>query len=1107
MSLRALQDYTFTSKYARYVPEKKRRETWSEAVERVRDMHIHRYPQIEEEITWAFEQIKQKRVLGSQRALQFGGAPIEKKNSRIYNCIASYCDRVRFFQECFWLLLCGCGTGFSVQQHHVAKLPELAIKRKSINKVYVIPDTIEGWADALGVLMSSYLKNGEFPDFEGYDVIFDYSLIRPEGAPLRSSSGKAPGPEPLRQSLEWVRKLLKRCVDRGQLRLRPIDCYDIVMFASEAVLSGGVRRSATICLFSPEDEEMAKAKTGNWRHENPQRGRSNNSAMLVRDETTREQFEQLMQWVREYGEPGFVWSDSRELLVNPCLTKDSVIATGKGLMTIKSLIGKQFLALVDGELHSSTNEGFWKTGTKDVVKLTFESGRTLRLTGNHKVMTTKGWKEAKDITADDSVVINNHRNLNVDQDSKSYAQGYCLGNFLGDGNVSKKSAEMKWWGGDQLEQRKNCLSLLEQAGWRSNNHKEDVDNNSTYSTIGSRLLYKFAEDKRCLSNGKQLTEESLEGNASYLAGLIAGYFDSDGTVLVNHQKGCSLRIPSSNLNNLRCLQIALNYLGITSNIYQERRPEGFRNLPDGKRGLKEYFCKANHELCISCDNIVRFASVVNLQNKDKHKKLTQLIEGYKRVPNRTSFVDKVIAITEDGTEEVYDCSIPGLNAFDANSVYVHNCGEIGLLGYSKRTGKSGWHACNLCEINGGKCKTADDFMIAAEAAAIIGTCQAGYTDFGYLGQTTKEIVEAEALLGVSITGMMDNPDVLFDAKLQRQVAKHILKVNERIAKKIGINPTARATCVKPAGTSSCVLGTASGIHAHHARYYFRLSQANHLEGPLRFYEQHNPLAVEKCVWGSGKDKVIYFCVEVPKGARTKNDVGAMDLLKLVLETQKNWVMAGRVQERCAEPFLCHNVSNTITVGEDEWDLVTKFIYDNRKYFAGVTLLPKSGDKDYPQAPFTAVHTPREIVQEYGDGSVMASGLIVDALHAFDNNLWVACDCVLGTGEPLEEPKEPENFDDDVVSFKSQMLYSEAMRIYKARKDWCRRAVQFADRYFDGDLRKMTYCLKDVSNWKLWCDLKREYQDVDYSQMVEERDDTKLAQEVACAGGSCEIQYA
>ena len=1116
MSLSALQEYTFVSKYARYLPEKKRRENWNEAVDRVRDMHLRRYPQIKEEITWAFEQVRKKRVLGSQRALQFGGKPIEKKHARIYNCISSYCDRMRFFQECFWLLLCGCGTGFSVQKHHIAKLPNFLPERRNKQKTYLIPDSIEGWADSLGVLLSSYMPNGDFPEYEGFDVVFDYSLIRPEGAPLGSSSGKAPGPEPLRIALEQARSVLEDCLKQDMKHLRPIDAYDIVMHTSDAVLSGGVRRSATICLFSPDDKEMATAKTGNWLNENPQRSRSNNSALLVRGETTKQQFEELMGYVREFGEPGFIWADSPELMVNPCVTGDTLIATTDGLKKANNLIRKPFSALVDGESYRSKN-GFWKTGDREVVQIQFSSGRQLEVTENHLIMTTSGWKTAGDLTSEDEVVINNHRSgkwrvSTEDEvkwsaiDRRDYARGYCLGNFLGDGNISKSSAQMKWWGPDRDDYRRDALTLLEDAGWKNIHHKNEQNTTADYATLESIQLLEFAKSCNCMGEEKTLTAECLEGTWRYLSGLIAGYFDADGTVAVNHKKGCSLRITSANLKNLEFLQIALNSFGIYSKIYNDRYPEGSRMLPDGNGGKKEYFCKATHELCIACNNIPEFQKMIVLRNKDKIESIAAIVDGYKRTPNRTHFVDHVIGKTNLGVKPVYDAEIDDIHAFDANSVYVHNCVEIGMYPVDVTTGLSGWEACNLCEINGGKCKTPEDFETAARAAAIIGTCQAGYTDLAYLGETSRRIIEREALLGVSITGMMDNPDIIFDPKLQRKNAKLILKINEEIAKKIGINPTARATCVKPAGTTSCILGTASGIHPHHANLYIRRSQGNYLEPPLQHFKKTNPLAVEKSVWSAnGTDEVIAFCVEVPKGAKTKNDIDALALLEHVKSTQQNWVMTGTVKSRCTADWLVHNVSNTITVRNEEWEEVTDYIYKNRKYFAGISLLPITGDKDYPQAPFTAVYRPAQLVKMYGDASVMASGLIVDALHAFNDNLWKACDAVLELGDPILEPVQ-EEADGDHINIENIRNFEQEQQIYELKMDWVRRAKQFAERYFDGDIKSMTYCLKDVNNWKYYCDLMREYKDVDFNEMIEETDQTKLEQTIACAGGSCDLQY-
>jgi ribonucleoside-diphosphate reductase alpha chain len=720
-------NYTFVSKYARWLPEKKRRETWNEAVDRVKQMMLDKYADknIIEYIDFAYEAMRKKRVLGSQRALQFGGDPIFSHNSRIYNCITSYVDRPRFFQECMYLLLCGCGTGFSVQKHHVAKLPNLRqVSAKGSSVKHVIDDNIEGWSDAIGILVSSYFEDCDlFPEYSGKSVTFDYSKIRPAGSYLKSSGGKAPGPEPLKKALNNIKNILDRALKKGQEKLKPIDAYDMVMFAADAVISGGVRRSATICVFSPDDEEMAKAKTGSWFIDNPQRGRSNNSALLLRDNTSKEQFENLMNSVKEFGEPGFVWSDSTELIVNPCV-------------------------------------------------------------------------------------------------------------------------------------------------------------------------------------------------------------------------------------------------------------------------------------------------------------------------------------------------------------------EIGMWPVDETTGETGWQACNLSTINCAKVKTEQDFYDACKAAAIIGTLQAGFTKFEYLGSVSERIVAREALLGVSMTGMMEKHDICLDPEIQRRGAEIVKEVNEKVAELIQINKAARTTCIKPEGSSSCILGTSSGIHPHHAKRYIRRVQANKMEPIYQYFKEINPRACEKSVWSNNdSDDVVAFCVEVPDGSKLKNQVSAIDLLEYVKSTQQNWVMSGTNKELCTQKWLVHNVSNTINVKPEEWNLVTDFIYDNRQYFCGISLLPIAGDKDYAQAPFTTVYLPSEQVQHYGDAAMFVSGLIEVGLKLYDDNLWAACDSLLGFGQKIKDEE---------------------------KKVYLDRCQKFANKYMNGDLKLLTYCMKDVYNWKDWIDMKREYVDIDYTNVIEEENNVNPVQEISCAGGKCDL---
>ena len=322
-----LSESKFYMGYSRWLEDKQAYESWDESVERVMQMHRQKYkdklnPVLNELFDYAEQAYKEQLVLGAQRALQFGGEQLMNHQMRNYNCSVSHCDRPAFFNEAFYVLLCGCGVGFSVQKHHVDKIPSIHQRSKKKVKIFQVPDSIEGWADSVAVLMSSYLTEGAvFPEYKGCQVHFDFSQIRPKGSMI-SGGFKAPGPDGLRSTLIKIESLLdKELSDKTEVKLRPITAYDITMHISDAVLSGGVRRSATICLFDKFDNEMLNAKTGNWFIENPQRGRSNNSVMLKRDELTRDEWSNIMKSVKAYGEPGFCFVDDLEFAVNPCVNK------------------------------------------------------------------------------------------------------------------------------------------------------------------------------------------------------------------------------------------------------------------------------------------------------------------------------------------------------------------------------------------------------------------------------------------------------------------------------------------------------------------------------------------------------------------------------------------------------------------------------------------------------------------------------------------------------------------------------------------------------------------------------------------------------------------
>lgn len=747
-----LSNYIFTAKYSRYLPDKKRRETWKESVDRIRNMMLEKYKDkdIDAEINWAYDLMYKKKILGSQRALQFGGKAVLDHNCRAFNCSASYCDRLRFFQECMYILLCGTGVGFSVQKHHIDKLPKFDEKHKKFRtekKIYKIEDSIEGWADSIGVLLSNYFEDPIFPEYSasvGY-IDFDYSLIRPKGSYISSSSGKAPGPEPLKFAHIKIKELLDNCLLKGQDKLKPINAHDLICHISDAVLAGGVRRSALLSLFSKYDEEMFNAKIGNWFDENRQRARANNSCLLLRDDISYDEFQKLFKYTKEHGEPGIVWCDNLEYLLNPCA-------------------------------------------------------------------------------------------------------------------------------------------------------------------------------------------------------------------------------------------------------------------------------------------------------------------------------------------------------------------EVGLYAYDNN-GKSGWEFCNLCTINSGNIVDENDLYERANAAAIIGTLQAGLTDFRYLGEITENINKREALLGVSLSGIMEKTDLTLDKNILKKAVKIIKEVNKKIAYKIGINTAARLTCIKPDGNSSTFLSTSSGIHPHHFKRYIRRVQNNKTESVYKFFKSINPQATEESVWSANKnDDNILFPIEIPDGSKTKNQISALEMLDNIKLIQENWINTGKNKNKCVKPWLNHNVSTTVIVKDNEWDDVIKKVYEDRQYYGGLSFLSDKGDKDYQQAPFSSVLTSREIVKEYGEASIWCSGLIELGLQAFSNNLWDACDFVIKCQN------------DDAINHLGLKNYTNGM-IKEMEKDFSIAGLKirflskfnkFAANYFDKNIKKLTYCLKDVYNWKLYNDLLKNFKKVDYTLMLEEEDFTNFEGDIACSGGVCNI---
>jgi len=571
LSNQILSDITVHMKYAKYLPQKQRRETWEELVTRNKEMHQKKYPSLKEEIETVYKMVYDRKVLPSMRSLQFGGRPIEISPNRVYNCAFLPIDHIDAFSETMFLLLGGTGVGYSVQKHHVDKLPEIRKPDPNRTRRYVVSDSIEGWADAIKVLMKSYFGvNSSTP-------IFDFSDIRPKGALLVTSGGKAPGPQPLKDCVHNIKKVLDAKVDRE--KLTTLETHDIVCHIADAVLAGGIRRAALISLFSADDNEMISCKSGAWWELNPQRGRANNSAVLLRNKITKEFFMDLWKRVEMSGagEPGIYFSYDKDWGTNPC-----------------------------------------------------------------------------------------------------------------------------------------C-------------------------------------------------------------------------------------------------EIAL-------------RPYQF---------------------------------------------------------------------------------------------------------------------CNLCEVNVSNIESQEDLNERVKAAAFIGTLQAGYTDFHYLRDVWKRTTEKDALIGVSMTGIGSGVVLGYD---MTEAAEMVKIENKRVAELININPSARTTTVKPAGTTSLTLGTSSGIHAWHNDYYIRRVRVGKNEAIYTYLSIYHPELIEDEVFRPHDTAVISVPQKAPEGSILRHE-SPFQLLERVKKVSQEWIKPGH---RTGQNT--HNVSATISLKDEDWDLAGEWMWDNREFYNGLSVLPYNGGT-YQQAPF------------------------------------------------------------------------------------------------------------------------------------------------------------
>lgn len=500
-------------------------------------------------------------------------------------------------------------------------------------------------------------------------------------------------------------------------------------------------------------------------------------------------------------------------------------------------------------------------------------------------------------------------------------------------------------------------------------------------------------------------------------------------------------------------------------------------------------------ICHSADAVLsaglrRSALICLFDKNDEEMINSKTGDWYITNPQRGRSNNSVKLIKGQYTKEEYDYFAdkikqfgePGFALVDDERFCTNPCFEIGFIPINPYNKKTAISFCNLNEINANDINTKEEFLERVKAAVLLGTLQCGYTNFPFLGKDTEELVRYENLLGISITGWFDNP-LLFNEEWLKEGSELAIKINRELAEKLQINPSARITCTKPSGNASVILGTSSGIHPTHSKKYFRIMQINKSSEIAQWILKNRPEMIEESIWSANKtDYVIYVPIIENDNVITKNDITSIEFLDKVKFVQQNWVLNGMNKELGYSPYVTHNVSNTVVV--EDWEKTFEYLFNNKDYFCGVSFLPKTGDKIYKQAPFTSVLSLEEIIEKYGNGAIFASGLIVDLLHVFNNDLWDACSAVID---------------------KNFFLSGNNIEVL-SKKDLIRRTKKYSKNYFKNDMNKTIDCIKDIHLYHKWCNILRNFKDIELSEILTKPKYLKADElgAVACAGGACEI---
>lgn len=992
----AISNYIHASKYARYVPELQRREVYDETVARVEHMHLKRFAAVEgmgEEITRAFDLVRAKRMLPSMRSMQFGGAAVEANNFRLFNCSASLVDRPRVFAEAMFLLLSGCGVGYSVQFEHVEKLPPIAFQGKTV-RYHVVQDTIEGWADAVDALVNAAI--------EGVYVEFSYDRIRTAGTPLKTSGGRAPGHRKLKDSLEHVREVLRGAQGR---QLRPIECHQMMCHIADAVLSGGIRRclpAGTLVHLNRGLVPIEQVRVGDLVR--TAKGFQPVTEVIDQGEQA------LMEITSNMGTfrctpnhrmavltstSTYAWKRADELLPEDRLVFVDHVLEGTRTalpswsyerspadhtsvdITVPELTPDVgwFLGYLHGNGYVHVNRTSPEGGSNTVsFSMNADDPETpARAARLHKVLQAFG-------VTSRGVDLSGERTHRVSASGKQLAlyletfkrpseplevpacvregtpdvrAAYLAGLFDSDGGAKNRPVLLvaSVYPAFLAQVQAVYASLGVPTRLKLNRKQQGKWQPLYHLTLSGELPRKHFDTRVARWAVKQATPRT---GAQRDYGYPREWILREGVEYGTHWSPTSAQMTTGTYE--RCGGSRRGLMPIT--VLGTK-------MVDGMSATYDISVRDEHEF-VANGLLVHNSAMISLFSIEDGEMMNCKVDPawFTRAPWFANANNSAVAVRREVTERQFKLLFrstraygePGVLFVDHRDHVTNPCSEVGLdpcLVLEDGTRKTGWAACNLCEINAAALTNLNDFMEVARAATLIGTLQATYTDFPYLGPVTEAIVRRDALLGIGMTGMQDAPHIACNPDYQRQVAEACVQWNREFAARLGINTAARTTVVKPAGTSTLQLGiTGSGIHPAHAPRYIRRVTADELEVVFQAFKAANP---HMCVRKPDGKWVIEFAVEAPADAKFRKDFGAIEFCEMVRSTQENWVLPGTQREGTV-PGIRNNVSNTITVRDHEWDDVANWIWEHRDELTGISLLSDYGDTAYPFAPFEAVHT-------------------------------------------------------------------------------------------------------------------------------------------------------